>query len=182
MPFSNPIIGKLGEPNAHVMMRHAKLTIFVLLIVALVSTILLLIFFRPAAYLAAISVVILFSSLIMVSHLEVKARANVIRLKGATSISEEESDLNVRYAVIYRGLALTLFTAMACLIFASTMVEDWSMVGVSAAFLFLLAVFIVLPFLHLFGRGFAEDEREREKGEAVLPNDDGKIKKQGSLS
>ena len=117
----------------------------------------------------------------MVSHLEVQARENTIRRKGATRISEEESDLNVRYAVIYRGLALALFTAMACLVLASTMVEEWSMVGVSAAFLFLLACFIALPFLHLFGRGFAEDEREREKQESALPNQVGQKDKQGSL-
>jgi len=181
MKISNPLMGKLGEPNAHVMMRHAKSAILVLLIVALLSTILLLIFFRPAAYLAAISVVILFASFIAVSYLEIQARANVIRPKGATTISKEESELNVRYAIIYKGLALILFTAMACLVLASTMVEKWSMVGVSAAFLFLLAIFIVLPFLHLFGRGFAEDEREREKQEAVRPNEVGQKEKQGSL-
>jgi hypothetical protein len=76
MKLSNQLIGKLGEPNAHVMMRHAKLAVFVLLIVALISTIFLLIFIRPAAYLAAISVVILFASVITVSHLEVQARVS----------------------------------------------------------------------------------------------------------
>jgi hypothetical protein len=159
---------ELGEPDAHVMMRHARTIFRVLLILALIATTLLLIFFRPAAYLAALAVPVLFLGFVFVSYLEKQSRAESLRSANQLTISQEEVAMDIQYAGIYTALALTLLFALAAIITAATMVEDWSMVGIVAAGLFLLSVFIVFPYIPLFIAGSSEDERNKLKCEAAV--------------
>jgi hypothetical protein len=158
----------LGEPDAHVMMRHAKTIFRWLLILALIATTLLIIFFRPAAYLAALPVPVLFVGFVFVSYLEKQSRASVLRSSNQSTISQEEVQMDIQYAGIYTALGLTLLFALATFIVAATMVEDWSMIGIVAAFLFLLAVFIVFPYIPLFIVGASEDERDKLEQEAGI--------------
>lgn len=81
---------ELGEPDAHVLMRHAKMTLRLLLIGALIATTLLFIFFRPAAYLAAFPVPLLFLGYVFVSILERQSRAKVLRSSNQSTNSLEE--------------------------------------------------------------------------------------------
>jgi hypothetical protein len=157
----------LGEPEAHVMMRQAKTIFRLLLILALIATTLLFIFFRPAAYLAALPVPILFLGFVFVSYLEKRSRATSLRSTNQSTISQEEVEMDVQYAGIYTAMGLTLFFVLATFIVAATMVEDWSMVGMVAAGLFLLSVLIVFPYIPLFIMDASEDERDRLQQEAI---------------
>ncbi|WP_417380819.1 hypothetical protein [Gimesia sp.] len=159
---------ELGEPDSHVMMRHAKTIIRFLLIVALIATSVLLLFFRPAAYLAAIPVPVLLLGYILVSYLERQSKAKVLRSKNLSTISQEEVEMDVEYAGIYTALALTLLLALGTFIVAATMVEDWSMTGLVAAVFLLLSVFILFPYIPLFIADAAHDEREKLQHEAEL--------------
>ncbi len=162
---------KLGEPDAHVMMRHAKTVVRLLLIVALIATTLLLIYFRPAAYLAAFAVPVLVLTLIYVSYLERRSRASQLRTDDQLSISQEEIEMNVQYAGIYTGMILLLLFSLSALIVASTMVEDWSMIGLVSAVLFLLMALIVFPYIPLFIADSGTNERSKLKREASLRDD-----------
>jgi hypothetical protein len=159
---------KLGEPEAHVMMRHAKTTLRFLLIVALIATVGLYLFFRPAAYLAALPVPVLFLGFVFVSYLERQSRAKVLRSTNRSTISQEEVEMDVQYAGIYTAMGLTLMFALATFVVAATMVEDWSMIGIVAAVLFLLSVLIILPYIPLFIVDAANDERDKLQREAAL--------------
>jgi hypothetical protein len=158
----------LGEPDAHVMMRHAKTIFRLLLILALIATTLLFSFFRPAAYLAALPVPVLFVGFVLVSYLEKQARAKALRSRDQSTISQEEVEMDIQYAGIYTALGLTLLFALATFIVAATIVEDWSMIGLVAAVLFLLSVLIVFPYIPLFIIGASEDERDKLQREAGL--------------
>jgi len=167
----------LGEPDAHVMMRHARTMLRLLLIVALVATIVLFIFYRQAAYLAALPVPPLFLAFVVVSYLEKQSRAERIRVNNQTKISSEEVEMDVQYAGIYTALGLATLFAIATFIVAATMVEDWSMVGISAAALFLLAVLIILPYIPLFIEEAAQDEHDKLEREALNVEGDVKIER-----
>jgi len=166
MTTTAPAKRKLGEPNAHVMMRHARLIFLLFLIVTLIATMVLFIFYREAAYVAALPVVPLFLALVFVSYLERQSRADKIRVKNQTKISSEEVELNVQYAGIYTAMGLVTLVAIATFIIAATMVEDWSMVGFFALALFLLTVLITLPYIPLFIEESAQDERDKLGREA----------------
>lgn len=157
----------LGEPEAHVMMRQAKTIFRLLLILALIATTLLFLFFRPAAYLAALPVPVLFLGFVFVSYLEIRSRAKSIRTTNQSTISQEEVEMDVQYAGIYTAMGLALFFALATFIVAATMVEDWSLVGMVAAGLFLLSVLIVFPYIPLFILDASEDERDKLQQEAI---------------
>ena len=153
--------GELGEPDAHVMMRHARMVLRLLLIVALIATTLLLIFFRQAAYLAAIPVPVLLFAYVIVSVLEKQSRAEVLRCRNQLVISQEEVDMDIQYAGIYTAMGLIALFALSTFIVAATITEDWSMVGTVAAILFLLSVLILFPYIPLFMIDAAHHERDK---------------------
>ncbi len=161
---------KLGEPDAHVMMRHAKTVVRLLLIVALIATTLLLIYFRPQPTCRVRSTRIVLT-LIYVSYLERRSRASQLRTDDQLSISQEEIEMNVQYAGIYTGMILLLLFSLSALIVASTMVEDWSMIGLVSAVLFLLMALIVFPYIPLFIADSGTNERSKLKREASLRDD-----------
>ncbi|HAH43753.1 hypothetical protein [Gimesia sp.] len=158
----------LGEPDAHVMMRHAKTILRFLLILALITTSVLLLFLPQAAYLAASAVLVLFIGFVIVSYLERQSQAKVLRSRNQSNISQKEVEMDVQYAGIYTAIALTLFLALGVLILAATLVEDWSMVGMVAAVFFLMSVFLLFPFIPLFIREAKYEERDKLQHEAEL--------------
>lgn len=158
----------LGEPDAHVMMRHAKTILRYLLIFALIATSLLLLFLPPAAYLAASAVLVLFIGFVIVSYLERQSQAKVLRTRNQSTISQKEVEMDVKYAGIYTAIALTLFLVLGALILAATLVEDWSMVGMVAAIFFLMSVFLLFPFIPLFIKEAKYEERDKLQHEAEL--------------
>ncbi|MFN7875333.1 MAG: hypothetical protein ACK5PB_08450 [Pirellula sp.] len=157
---------KLGEPDSHMMMRHAKTILRILLAIMVLSTISLLIFYRPAAYLAAVPVPILFLGYLFACYLERQSRAMLLRVPNQTLISADEVEMNAEYAGIYTAMGLVLLFAISSFIVVATMVEDWGTVGLSASVLFLLALFIVLPYLPIFIAEAAQDERDKLEREA----------------
>ena len=164
----------LGEPDAHVMMRSIKTMLLVLLCLALAATILLVIFHPPSAYLAGLPIPALFLLYIGACFLERRATAKMLRHKRETSISAEEVEMDVQYAGIYTSLALAVLLAISAIVMAATMVENWSMVGASAAFILLLSIFYVVPYIPFFIADAEQDERDKLRGEAQVsrsPND-----------
>ncbi|QDT91553.1 hypothetical protein Pan161_32120 [Gimesia algae] len=159
---------KLGEPDSHVMMRHAKTILRFLLIVALIATSVLLVFFRPAAYLAALPVPVLFLGFVFVNYLERQSKAKMLRSTNQSTISQKEVEMDVQYAGIYTAMALMLLLALGTFIVAATMVEDWSMMGMVAAVLFLLSVVILFPYIPLFIADAEHDERDKLQHEAAF--------------
>lgn len=157
-----------SEPHAHVMMRHAKEILRLFLIAALIATIVLFVFFRPAAHLAALTVPFLFLAFVLASYLQAQATIPRLRERGQESISSEEVEMNIQYAGVYIAMALTLLFATSTLIVAASMVDDWSMVGLSASILFLLATLFMLPYIPLFLQGARQDERDKLDREAKL--------------
>ncbi len=151
----------LGEPDAHIMMRTIKIVLLVLLSLALTATILLVIFYPPAAYLAGLPIPILFLAFIIASFLDRRATVKMLRQANQTTISAEEFEMNVQYAGIYTSLALALLMAISAIVMAATMVEDWSMVGASAAFILLLSIFYVVPYIPFFIADAEQDERDK---------------------
>jgi len=103
----------------------------------------------------------LFLALIVVSYLEKQSRAERVRGKNQAKISSEEVEMDVQYAGIYTAMGLITLFATATFIVAAIMIEDWSIVGIAAAVLFLLAVLIILPYIPLFIEDAAQDERDK---------------------
>ena len=147
-------------------MRHAKTILRIFLIITVFSTIALLILYRPAAYLAAVPVPILFLGYLFASYLERQSQTMLLRDPNQTLISGDEVEMNAEYAGIYTAMGLVLLFAISAFIVVATMVEDWSTVGLSASVLFLLALFIVLPYLPIFIAEAAQDERNKLNREA----------------
>lgn len=146
----------LGEPDAHVATRHMHTVVKWLLIAALVATLGLLIFYRPAAYLAAIPVPILYCLLVVLGLMERRSRASELRRPGQTTIGKEEIEVDVETIGVVTILKVLGVLAVGSFIVAAT-VFDLQMVGMVAATGFLLAILIELPFLPLF---FTESERD----------------------
>jgi hypothetical protein len=142
------------------MMRHAQTVIRWLLITALVSTILLFLFVRPAAYLAAIPIPLLFAALVMVKYFERQARASALRRPGAREITQEEIETDVQDAGIYTALGIALLLALGTFIIAASLF-DWAEVGIAATAGLLLAVLINIPYLSLIVQEAERDEREK---------------------
>ncbi|XZE19760.1 hypothetical protein SH449x_005088 [Pirellulaceae bacterium SH449] len=163
---------KLGEPNGHVMMRHARMFFGLCLVVSLIATIVLFIFNRQAAYIAALPVPPLFLALIVVSYLEKKSRVKKIRVRHQATISPEEVEMNVQYAGIYTAIGLIMLFATATFIVAATMFDDWAKVGLAATVLFMLVVLIILPYIPLFIENAAQDERDKLGREALKAEGD----------
>ncbi|WP_182868155.1 hypothetical protein [Stieleria mannarensis] len=142
------------------MMRRAKTTVRWLLIVALVSTIVMFLFVRPAAYLGAIPIPILFVIDVVLGLLERQSRATAIREPGQQSISKKEIELDVQDAGILTGLGIVFLLAVGTFIIAAALF-DWPLVGAVATAGFLLAVLINIPYLYLFVQEAERDEREK---------------------
>jgi len=160
---------KLGEPRAHAMMRNAKFILLTLLVTALIATILLIFLYRPAAYLVGLQIPTLFLAFIVVSYLESRATVKMLRSKNQKSISSEEVEMDVQYAGIYTSIVLVLLMAISALVMAATMVENWSMVGASAALILMLSIFYVLPYVPFFIADAEQDERDKVQPEAENP-------------
>lgn len=158
---------KLGEPDAHILMRHARSVLFLLLVSAVIATAALFVFFRPAAYLAALSLPMLFLSLVFVCYLERQSRAEMLRSRNQQVISPEEVSMNVRFAGINMVMALILLFGVATLIMAASMVTDWSMVGLVAAVLFILSSVMLFPYIPLFIEGSEQDQSDKHDRETV---------------
>ncbi len=143
------------------MMRKAKAILLVLLSSALLATILLVVFYRPAAYLAGLPIPALFFGFLFVSYLDKRATARNLRLGQQTAISSAEIDMDIHYAGIYTSLVLTVLMAISAIVMAATMVDNWSIVGASAAFILLLSIFYVVPYIPFFIADAEQDEREK---------------------
>jgi hypothetical protein len=150
-----------GNSDTHLMMRKAKAILLVLLSSALLATILLVVFYRPAAYLAGLPIPALFFGFLFVSYLDKRATARNLRLGQQTAISSAEIDMDIHYAGIYTSLVLTVLMAISAIVMAATMVDNWSIVGASAAFILLLSIFYVVPYIPFFIADAEEDEREK---------------------
>jgi hypothetical protein len=160
---------KLGEPHAHAMMRNAKFILLALLVAALAALILLVFLYRPAAYLAGMPIPILFLAFTIVSYLESRATAQMLRGRNQSTILAEEVEMDVQYAGIYTSIVLILLMAVSALVMAATMVEKWSMVGASAALILLLSMFYVLPYIPFFIADAEQDERDKLQRETEGP-------------
>ncbi len=150
----------LGEPDAHKMMRRAMIVLRILLIIALISTIVLLIYNRPVAHLTAIAIPVLGLVFAFVSWFERQSRASQLRQQGQKVISKDEVDLDVEVAGISTVLEIAAFLVIGSIVAAATIV-GWENVGIVAAMLLLLAIFITLPYLPLLVMGAASEEREK---------------------
>ena len=142
------------------MMRRARTTARWLLIIALVSTIVLFLFVRPAAYLGAIPVPILFVVYVLLGQFERQSRANSLRESGQETISQQEIELDVQDAGIFTGLGIAFLLAIGTFIIAASLF-DWALVGAVATGGFLLAVLINIPYLYLIVEEAERDEREK---------------------
>jgi len=160
---------KLGEPDSHAMMRHAKAILCLLLTFALVAMTLLFVFLRPASYLAALPVPALLLGLVSVCYLERQSREKMLRSMNQTTISKEEIEMDVQYAGISTAMALTLLFALATFIAAAFTVEDLAMLGMVAAVLFVMSVMFLLPYIAFFISEAAHDERDKLQRDAELP-------------
>ncbi len=154
----------LGEPDAHVVSRHMRAGVRILLIVSLVATIALLLFYRPAAYLAAIPVPVLSIVLVILNLMERRSRAAALRRPGQTSISQEELEVDVETIGVTTILKVLGVLAVGTFI-VSAAFFDLATLGVAAAAAFLLAVLIELPYLPLFFTESVRDERQKLTGE-----------------
>jgi hypothetical protein len=152
------------EPDAHVMMRRAKLAVGGLLILSLVATFVTLLFFRQAAYLAAIPIPILFIVYVMVGQFERQARASELRGDDPNQITAHEVDVDVKDAGLFTGLGIGFLLALGAFIVAASLFE-WPLIGATATAGFLLLVLINIPYLALFVSEAERDELDKVKGE-----------------
>jgi uncharacterized membrane protein YccC len=156
-----------GEPDAHVMMRRARALIVTLILLSLSSTVILYFVARPAIYLAVIALSLLSVALLFVGYLEQRSRGLRLRTYNQLSISKEEVEMDVQYAGIYTALGLILLFSVGSFMVAATMVQAWSTVGVTAVVLFLMSSLILIPYIALFVRGAAQDQRDKLAREAI---------------
>ena len=145
-----------AEPDAHVLSRHFRTGVRVLLAVSLIATIVAIFAYPSVAYLAAIPIPILYAVLASVNYMEVRSRASELRERGSDHLSKEELEVDVETAGIILLLKVIGILAAGTFIIAAAFFE-WQSVGVAATALFLLAVLINIPFLPLF---FAEAQRD----------------------
>lgn len=149
----------LGEPDAHVISRQLRVVTRGLLIVAIVATIVLFLFYRPATYLAAIPIPLLVIVLAVVNDLERRSRASALRSEGQDRITEEELEADVEAGGIATAMKVGGALALGTFIVAAAF-SDLATLGIAAAALLLLAILIELPYLALF---VTESERDELK-------------------
>ncbi len=75
--------------------------------------------------------------------------------------------MDIQYPGIYAAMGMTLLFVLASFIVVVTMVEDWSMIGMVAAGLFLLSVLIIFPHIPSLIAGVSDDERDSLQQEAI---------------
>jgi hypothetical protein len=160
-----PSKNALGEPDSHVATRHMRTVVKCLLIIALLATVGLLIFYRPAAYLAAIPVPILYFILAVLNLMERRSRASQLRRPGQTTLGQEEIEVDVETIGVVTVLKVLGVLAIGTFIIAAAFF-DLAVVGVIAAGGFLLAILIELPYLPLFFTESERDERAKLTGES----------------
>lgn len=160
-----PAQTSLGEPDAHIVTRHMRTVVKWLLILALVATVGLFIFYRPAAYLAAIPVPVLCLVLFIVNLMERRSRASVLRHPGQTKIEQEEIEVDVETIGVVTMLKVLGVLALGTFIVAASLV-DLAVVGAVAAAGFALAILIELPYLPLFFTESERDERSKLTGKS----------------
>lgn len=161
-------ITELGEPDAHVMMRHARMVVGLALLIAVIGSATLFFFALPIAYVSLLPLPVLVTAFALVCFLERQSRAKTIRIIGNRSISLEETAMSVQYRGIYIALGLTLLFALASFIVATTMVDEWSMVAITATVLFLLSALFMLPFIPLMIEDSARDETDKLDRESAI--------------
>ncbi|TWT79609.1 hypothetical protein CA13_10130 [Planctomycetes bacterium CA13] len=156
----SPITTFAGESDAHRMSRHWQTAIRVILIALVVAAIVLFVFYRAAAYLAAIPIPILFVTLALLDYYEQRSRTHHRHKLGEADLSKQEIEEEVETAGIVMVLKVFMALALGTFIVAAAFF-DWATVGIAATATLFLAILINLPYLLL---GFAESERdEREK-------------------
>jgi hypothetical protein len=160
-----------GEPDAHRMMRWARSVLGMLLILATLATIILILLHWQVAYLAAFPTPVLFLAFISVCYLERQSRAEVLRGAGDTAISQDEVELDIRFAGLYTALFLLIFLALSALVIAATLVIDWSMVGLVAGVILLLSILIMLPYIPLFIMDSSREEQEKLEQDSETASD-----------
>ncbi|QDT02163.1 hypothetical protein K227x_05340 [Rubripirellula lacrimiformis] len=153
----------LGEPDAHVISRHLRTGTRALLIAFIAATILLFLFYRQAAYLAAIPVPILAAGLIIVNELERRSRASALREAHQTQISQSEIEADVETAGIAMALKILGVLMLGTFVIAAAFFDS-AVLGIGAAVALLLVLLIELPFLPLMISESQRDEREKLTG------------------
>ncbi|TWU39908.1 hypothetical protein Q31b_32240 [Novipirellula aureliae] len=150
----------LCDTDAHRMSHHWQIGLRVILMGLIVATILLFLFLRPAAYLAALPIPVVYVALALVNFCEQRSRRSELRRTGQTEIADEEIELDAETAGI--AMALKIFTALAIGTFIlAAAFFDWAIVGIAAAATFLLAILINLPFIFVGISEAEQDEREK---------------------
>ena len=149
-----------GEPHAHLMSRHFRTGVRLLLALLLVATVMCFFFLREAAYLAAIPIPILYAVLVFSNFLEKRSRASNFRSSEDATIGNKEMGIDIETVGIVTLLEVVGCLAIGVFIIAASF-YDWKIVGIVSATLFLLIIMFQLPFLPLY---FSEAERdERDK-------------------
>lgn len=152
-----------SEPDAYVMSRRLHILVRALLVIALVATVLLLLFYRPAAYLAAIPIPFLIVLLVLINYYERRSKASELRQPGQRGISQEEVDADVEEAGIFTVVVIAILVALGTFIIAASMF-DWEIVGIVAAALLLLVILIDIPYIPLLVSEARRYEREKVTG------------------
>ena len=144
------------EPDAHVVSRHFRTGVRAMLALSLIATIVCLFFLREAAYLAAMSIPVLYAVLAFTNYLELRSRASNLRSDGQMRLSREELEMDIETVGIVTLLKVIGVLAIGAFIVAAS-VLDWQVVGAAAAAMFFLMLLIQTPFLPLY---FSESERD----------------------
>ncbi|TWU46662.1 hypothetical protein [Rubripirellula reticaptiva] len=148
------------EPDAHVVARHFRTGVRLLLGLSLIATVLCLAFFQKAAYLAAIPIPLLYAVLALTNYLEFRSRGSNLRSAEGADVSREEMQVDIETVGVVTLLKVLGVLAIGTFIIAASFF-DWRTVGIAAAALFFIVILIQLPYLPLY---FSEAERdEREK-------------------
>lgn len=156
-----------GETDATAMMKRAKRILQALVVLSFVSSLLIYFLIRPATYLAILGTVLFSVALALVSFLESQSKG--LRQKGQWTISAEEVEMDAQYASIYTAIALFLLFMVSSVMVAATLVQAWATVGFTAAVLFMMSSLILIPYIALFLRGAAEDQRNKLAKQAMSP-------------
>jgi hypothetical protein len=156
-----------SESDAHRMTRHVQWIGRALLLLFLLATIICLIFYRQAAWAAAVPIPVIYGALVIAKYYERQSRREVLGERGNRTLSAPEHDLDLEVAGVATIFKVLALLALGCLIIAASFFE-LAIVGILAAALFFLSVLIELPYLFLF---FGESQREEDEklSEAASP-------------
>lgn len=149
-----------SEPDAHVVARHFRTGVRLLLVLSLIATFACFFLFQQAAYLAAIPIPVLYAVLAVSNYLEIRSRASNLRSLEESGVRRERMEIDMETVGIVTLLRVLGVLAIGTFIIAASLF-DWKVVGAAAAALFFLMLLIQMPFLPLY---FSEAERdERDK-------------------